>query len=198
MSSKQNTNALDRRVFSRLKTILPSPLGSIDFGNGGQRRAAVAIILYTRGGRWVIPYVLRRNDLEDHPGQIGLPGGSVEQYDKDVWATAVREAHEELGFVSNLMEPIGRLEPMHARVSGFVVVPVVALYNSDSPVVNVARDELDGYFEVPVEWLKKPNNWQARESQLGYMKYFVYDQHVVWGLTARITQRFLEYLHEVL
>ncbi|MGA8921635.1 MAG: hypothetical protein WB682_00685, partial [Candidatus Dormiibacterota bacterium] len=41
----------------------------------GARRAAVAFILFRRSDAWWVPFVRRRADLRDHPGQVALPGG---------------------------------------------------------------------------------------------------------------------------
>ena len=39
----------------------------------------------------------RTDHLNDHPGQISFPGGRAESRDADATATALREAHEEIG-----------------------------------------------------------------------------------------------------
>ncbi|HMH57499.1 MAG TPA: NUDIX domain-containing protein, partial [Gemmatimonadales bacterium] len=44
----------------------------------GARRAAVVFVLYQADGRWHVPFVRRRADLRDHPGQVALPGGGVQ------------------------------------------------------------------------------------------------------------------------
>ncbi|MBV8196064.1 MAG: NUDIX domain-containing protein, partial [Candidatus Dormibacteraeota bacterium] len=42
-------------------------------------------------------FMLRSSDLRQHAGQIAFPGGSVEESDRDVVDTALREAREEMG-----------------------------------------------------------------------------------------------------
>ena len=45
----------------------------------GARRAAVVFVLYEAAGVWHVPFVRRRADLRDHPGQVALPGGGVQE-----------------------------------------------------------------------------------------------------------------------
>src|SRR6266851_224387 len=57
--------------------------------------------------RWMVPFVRRRADLRDHPGQVALPGGGVEE-GESAWSAAQREVAEEIGV------PVGRLVPLGA------------------------------------------------------------------------------------
>src|SRR5256885_6867804 len=59
----------------------------------GARPAAVAFVLFERDGAWKVPFVRRRADLPDHPGQVALPGGGV-QAGETAWAPAVRRVAE--------------------------------------------------------------------------------------------------------
>ena len=68
----------------------------------------------------------RTDHLNDHPGQISFPGGRAEPSDADAVATALREAHEEIGLEPFEVEVLGSL-PTYTTGTGFIVTPVVAL-----------------------------------------------------------------------
>ena len=42
-------------------------------------------------------FTKRRDDLKRHAGEISFPGGRRDPEDADLTATALREAHEEIG-----------------------------------------------------------------------------------------------------
>src|SRR5918994_2367411 len=60
------------------------------------RRAAVLVpvLLEPEGARLV--YTVRRDDLQDHAGQISFPGGSMDPGDGSLLMTALPEAEEEI------------------------------------------------------------------------------------------------------
>src|SRR5205085_6001202 len=91
----------------------------------GARRAAVAFVLYRQAGRWTVPFVRRRADLRDHPGQVALPGGGVQQ-GESAWQAAQREVMEEIGVPVGRLVGLGAGEPLYTSVSNFSIVPFVA------------------------------------------------------------------------
>jgi hypothetical protein len=101
----------------------------------GARKAAVVFVLYEAeaGGRWEVPFVRRRGDLRDHPGQVALPGGGVHE-GESAWEAAQREVEEEIGVPRGRLVPLGAGDPIYAAVSNFSVVPFVAHLPGLSPV----------------------------------------------------------------
>ena len=63
----------------------------------GRTDAAVLVALYLQGGELRAVLTRRRDDLRRHPGEISFPGGRHDPTDADLLATALREAHEEIG-----------------------------------------------------------------------------------------------------
>src|SRR5207248_9166746 len=88
------------------------------------RHAAVVFVLYRQAGRWMVPFVRRRADMRDHPGQVALPGGGV-QPGESAWEAAQREVAEEIGAPVGRLVPLGAGEPINAAVTNFSVVPFV-------------------------------------------------------------------------
>ena len=146
----------------------------------GARPAAVVFVLYQHGGRWMVPFVRRRADLRDHPGQVALPGGGVKA-GESAWEAAQREVEEEIGRLA----PLGAGDPIYAAVSNFSVVPFIAhLPDPTLPFVHDER-ELDGVLAIPLERLLDDNAWLESDDQWRF-RYLAHEESVVWGLTERI------------
>ena len=160
------------------------PVGAWGHFRPGARPAAVVFILFQRSGVWMVPFVRRRADLRDHPGQVALPGGGI-QAGESAWEGAQREVAEELGVPVGSLVPLGAGDPIYAAVSNFSVVPFVA--HLPDPVPDFVHDtgELEGVLAIPLErllddsaWLESAGPWRFR--------YLAHEESVVWGLTERI------------
>jgi 8-oxo-dGTP pyrophosphatase MutT (NUDIX family) len=180
---------------TRLEHLFTSIDGWGEFRKGA-RHAAVVFVLYWHGGRWMVPFVRRRADLRDHPGQVALPGGGVEP-GESAWEAAEREVHEEIGVPPGGLTPLGAGDPIYAAVSNFSVVPFVALLSD--PVLPFVHDEqeLDGVLAIPLDrllddsaWLESADPWRFR--------YLAHEESVVWGLTERIVAGLAPKLREAL
>ncbi len=89
-----------------------------------RRRAAVAIaLLRGAGGEVSLPLFLRNRGLPRHSGQMGLPGGRLEEGENATTA-ALRELEEEVGLNAGPDSVLGLLDDFETR-SGFVITPVV-------------------------------------------------------------------------
>ena len=150
----------------------------------GSRPAAVALLLYERAGELCVPFVLRRPDLPDHPGQVALPGGTVKP-GEDAWEAAAREVEEEIGVPAADLEPIGAGTPIYTAVTNFCVVPFVAWLKTPDAIFNHDPGELVGILEVPLERLLDQEAWVAGPQEwMGEL--FQWEESTIWGLTARI------------
>jgi 8-oxo-dGTP pyrophosphatase MutT (NUDIX family) len=162
----------------------------------GARRAAVVFILYRQGGRWIVPFVRRRADLRDHPGQVALPGGGVET-GESAWAAAQREVAEEIGVPVGRLVPLGAGDPIYAAVTNFSVVPFVA--HLPDPVESFVHDsrELVGVLAIPLDRLLDDSAWLQSEGPWQF-RYLTHEQSTVWGLTERIVYGLAPNLREAL
>jgi 8-oxo-dGTP pyrophosphatase MutT (NUDIX family) len=166
---------------------LPSVLNPLnDWGSfrAGSRPAAVAALLYERGGELCVPFVLRRPDLPDHPGQVALPGGTVKA-GEEAWSAAAREVEEEIGVSTADLEPLGAGESLYTSVTNFHVVPFVARLKAPDAIFNHDPGELVGILEVPLERLLDEGAWAVGAQQwMGEL--FEWEGSTIWGLTGRI------------
>jgi len=174
---------LTDRFLERLEQLF-RPIDGWGAFRRGARQAAVVFILYRQAGRWMVPFVRRRVDLRDHPGQVALPGGGVEQ-GESAWEAAQREVAEEIGVPAGRLQPLGAGDPIYAAVTNFSVVPFVAYM--PEPVESFVHDvrELDGVLAIPLDRLLDDSAWLQSEEPWRF-RYLAHEEGVVWGLTERI------------
>jgi len=157
--------------------------------------AAVLVPLLCREEGVFLGYTLRPDEMPTNAGQISFPGGRRDPGDASLVATALREAEEELGIAPEHVEVLGKIDDVPTPV-GFVITPVVG-WLADPPEVVICEREVCEYFEVPIDELVDPANFTDRgEREIAGITYPVPEFHVqgrlIWGATARITQRLLE------
>ncbi len=160
------------------------------------RLAAVLILLFDRGGETRFLLTKRTDHLEHHPGQISLPGGSLEPEDASLAVTALRETREEVGVPEDTVTLVGRLDDVFTHVSGFMVTPFIGV--ADGPVL-VAPDmlEIAHVFDPTVADLLAADARLPERPTIATLRYPLNGQDV-WGATARILWSFAARVREVL
>ncbi|MFF2843108.1 NUDIX hydrolase [Paenarthrobacter sp. NPDC057981] len=166
-------------------------------------RAAAVLMLFgvlddvpAESGRPIAPADLdvllleRAHTLDDHPGQVAFPGGSVDPEDESVVAAALREAVEETGLDANGVRVLGVIPELGLIRSNFRVTPVLAWWDAPSPVRVVDYAESAQVFRVPVRDLLDPvNRVTATISRFGRTftsPGFTINGVVVWGFTGMV------------
>jgi len=155
--------------------------------------AAVLIPLVARQNaqgtsQWHIILTKRSSHLKHHAGEISFPGGRQEDSDTDLVQTALRETHEEIGINPQSVEIIGRL-PRQKTISQYLVTPFVAIVSSADKLL-IDKNEVESAFEVPLPFAINPSNQQRVKQRINerdfYFYVIQYQQHRIWGATARM------------
>ena len=156
--------------------------------------AAVLIGIVAHAGGPTMIFTERASKLRNHAGQVAFPGGRVDDTDASPIATALREAHEEIGLLPGLVEPLGYLPPYQTG-TGYRVVPVVGLVQPDFDLILNPHEVVDA-FEVPLSFLfDETNHRRHRWERDGFVREswaMDFRDKMIWGVTAGILRNFYE------
>jgi len=160
--------------------------------DGPSRDAAALVLLYPDDhGDASIVLMVRPGGDHVHAGQVALPGGKREDGDVFPEGTALREAREEVGLDADAagVTTLGVLETVDVRVSGFMMVPVLAVAERAPRLVADER-EVAQLLTVPVHhFLPDAPVEVIEEDRDGWrLRYGAYPVagHRVWGATGRV------------
>jgi 8-oxo-dGTP pyrophosphatase MutT (NUDIX family) len=169
-------SAADSETYRRMLPSAPVP-------------AAVLIPLIERQ-RTTVLLTERSAALRTHAGQVSFPGGHIEASDPSPAAAALREAQEEIGLDSRLVSIAGYL-PDHIVITGFRITPVVGFVQQGFALL-LDREEVQGTFEVPLDYIFDPANVRLERRRLLRSETEVefwdipFEGRTIWGATAGI------------
>jgi len=179
-------------------------------------KTAVLLPLVEFEGEICVLFEVRSNDLRNQPGEICFPGGSIDVSDPAPLAAALRETREELGLNGDDIEYVA---PLDILITPFnvIVYPYVGIIQ-DCRKIKPNASEVDQLLYVPLEYLAAyepltthvgvqfeiPSDYPfhlipgGREYPFrkGYypQQFYIWQEHVIWGLTARILNHFINLL----
>ena len=148
---------------------------------------------------------IRRSPHGVHGGQIAFPGGRREPQDSDLLATALREAHEEVGLDPSSVDVLTALPVIETMATGFRVAPFLGRLNGPPPTWRRQETEIEEILEVPIDDLIRPEAHAVEQWQLpGWpeprpIPFYRIGPYKLWGATYRIVESIRDYLasHEV-
>ncbi len=192
-----NIQALETALNTRERRILELP----EF-----RRAAVLVAVLLEPEPNLI-LTVRTTHLPTHKGQISFPGGSMNGLETSVEA-ALREAKEEIGLDSELVNVLGLLDDVWTP-QGFHVTPVLGVIEK---AVRLEPDpnEVAKILHVPLTDLqnakaryeprqlppnaKLPNDPRAYRARSNEVLHYDWRGFDIWGMTAWVISDLLELL----
>ena len=136
---------------------------------------------------------VRTDTLPSHKGQISFPGGKIDPEDESPRAAALREALEEISLEPASVRVLGELDSMPTFVSGYVVHPFIGWVES-TPELRPNPAEVAEILQVPIADLAEDIRREPGFEHAGRTyptEAWVWNDHVIWGVTARILREFL-------
>lgn len=171
---------------------------TVDEKRGEFPRHAAVLIALTDNERSPSVILTKRADhLNNHSGEVALPGGKWESQDESLLVTALRETEEEIGLAPGLVEVVGTLPAAHTW-QGVVVTPYVGVV-PEVLDLTVNRNELDAIFNVPLQFFlddvrSRTDVFPLTNGEV-WSPAYDFDGYEIWGFTARLMLNFLnEYM----
>ncbi len=179
------------------------------------KRASVLIPIVKKNNSHYILFQVRSKNLKTQPNEISFPGGKIEDFETP-YEAVIRETCEELGTISKNLDILSPLDLL-ITPGNMIIHPFVG-YINDIDNLNINKDEVDHIFLVPISYLLeyKPNlynntvniipdenfpydiipnknNYKFATSNYRVL-FYKYENYVIWGITAKILENFLEFL----
>jgi 8-oxo-dGTP pyrophosphatase MutT (NUDIX family) len=160
----------------------------------GVRASAVLAPLYEADGEAHVVLTRRAQHLRSHRGEVSFPGGGQEPDDADLWATALREAHEEVALDPRSVTRIGELDHLRTVMSRSFIVPYVGTLPGPPRLVAEPR-EVELVLHVPLSELLDDGVY--REERWGIppqdrpITFFEVVGDTIWGATGAMLRNLL-------
>lgn len=167
----------------------------------GDHPASVLVPLLTGDGELRVLLTRRSLALNKHAGEYSFPGGRPEPSDPSPMHTALREAQEEVGVASDLIQVIGTLPMTSTYKTAYAITPFVGVIDA-SPTWVAQQSEVSEMAEPRLVDLiagRTVHTFQREGGIAVDMPVFpLGPDRAVWGATARILDELLVRLAPVL
>ena len=159
--------------------------------------SAVIVPLFMVAGEIGVLIIERSDHVKLHRGQMGFPGGMMEDKDNgDLLRTAVRETDEELGIFSDQINIFGKLKTRKTHTTGIIVTPFVG---SIPFPYTFSPDPLEVKSMHTASLVQLLKTVQGEDNQFDLPPpVYTIDKRPVWGLTAGILAELAQVLEPVL
>lgn len=186
---------------------------------GRFKKFAVLIPLIEREGELHLLFEVRSKNLNTQPGEICFPGGRIENNELPI-ESAIRETHEELNINIKNIEVIGETDYIVTPFNLLLYPFLGILKNTKFENINFNHDEVGEIFTVPLSFFLKNNpekyfvtteldvpetfpyhkiqngkvyNWRTGKYPI---LFYEYENYIIWGITARILNNFINILRD--
>ena len=181
-------------------------------GSEDMKKYSVLIPLIEKDNKTHVLFEVRSKTMRSQPGEVCFPGGRIEKNEAPL-AASIRETCEELGISTADIEVVSPLDLVVSPFN-FIIHPYVGRIKNIN-YLNINIDEVSHTFLVPLDFLLdyKPleyiNTISVNRSNdfpfnlIGNPNYkfktapyptqfYIYNDYVIWGLTAKILTNFLK------
>ena len=172
------------------------------------KKAAVIAALYEYDNEVRLILILRNTYNGVHSNQIGFPGGRVEDYDKTLFDTAIRETYEEIGVRVQKNELIRELHEIYIPPSNFNVYPFLVILNhppsfvkDDKEVKEVITIDLESLLNCKITQTQIPIPEKLNELNIQNdveVPVFKLAGYNVWGATAMMLSEIRDLINDVI
>jgi len=136
---------------------------------------------------------LRSPNLSTHSGEMAFPGGKRDPEDRDLLATALREAEEEVALPPGQVEVIGSLGQVVSKHL-LQVTPWVGVISPQLPL-EPNPYEIERIHRVPLSYLLNPANQRMDQihfsGKVQQVPAWEWQGELIWGLTAYVLAELL-------
>lgn len=164
-----------------------------------KERQAAVLMAFTREADPKLVLTRRALTLSSHAGEVAFPGGKCDPEDGNLTATALREAHEEIGVPAERVRVLGAMSTAHSKF-GVPVTPVIGLIEPDEVFVPNPH-ELDHIFMVPLSYLHRERPTHIHRGEYNGVKFeapcYNFEGNIIWGLTAYFVVEFMNQVFDL-
>jgi 8-oxo-dGTP pyrophosphatase MutT (NUDIX family) len=159
----------------------------------GATASAVLVPLYEVDGEVVVVLTRRAQHMRSHRGEVAFPGGRQEP-GEDLWATALREAEEEVALDPASVTRVGELDHLRTVTSHSFIVPFVGVLDGVPDLV-ASPAEVEHVLHVPLAELLADDVFREERWGVAPMDrpIFFFDVvgDTIWGATAAMLRNLL-------
>ena len=176
----------------KIRNSLTSQVNPSLSNNEKTKLSSVLIIIFGESPK--ILMIRKPITMSHHGGEIAFPGGKISNEDHDLLDTAIRETREETGIDVKREQIIGQLKPVTTLNSGFTILPFICPLNGINKLI--PNSEVDEFLEIPlISFLKTlTDDVDPKHNSIQEMFTFTFENHVVWGASARMLKQITEEL----
>ena len=158
------------------------------------KKAAVLVCFFRKDEEYYFPLIKRPMHDRNHPGQIALPGGSME-INETLETTALRESFEEVGIKPNDVKIIGQMTPLPVPISNYMIYPFIGTTEIE-PNWKLNKKEVDDLIILKFTDLVRSDNgyyedWKREENQIRVPIFKIMNIHI-WGATAAVLSELID------
>ncbi|MCA8256058.1 CoA pyrophosphatase [Burkholderia sp. AU31624] len=154
--------------------------------NEGQWKFSAVLVAIVARREPTILLTRRASDLSEYSSHVSFPGGRPAESDRDIGATALREAFEEIRLAPDVVRVAGSLPIHKTRKRNHAIFPVVGIV-PDTAIWEAAPAEVAEIFEFPFAVLLNPELLrQYTDGERTGAWYWAEQTQDIWGVTALI------------